>query len=198
MATISAGMPSSESVAVVETGWGSGCRAVGGSVGAVVGLQVSPGPVGVDVVGAAVRSLLELAGSSPSPIRAGAEVGSRVVGTGVVGDGVGAVVVGAVVGAVVGSGVGARVGAGVGGAVIGSGVGARVGAGVGGAVDGGCVPSDGQTTPSSQLPWAGNRDWSPSCAPQAQHGVQKYPGESDPAAYPSPQNRRCTVSATSG
>jgi hypothetical protein len=181
MATIPAGMPSSESVAVVETGWGSGCRAVGGSVGAVVGLQVSPGPVGVDVVGAAVRSLLELAGSSPSRIRAGAEVGSRVVGTGVVGDGVGAVVVGAVVGAVVGSGVGAG-----------------VGAGVGGTVDGGCVPSDGQTTPSSQLPWAGNRDWSPSCAPQAQHGVQKYPGESDPAAYPSPQNRRCTVSATSG
>ena len=121
----------------------------------------------------------------PSP-----SVGSRVVGTGVVGAGVGAVVVSAEVGAVV---VGAVVGA-----VVGSGVGARVGAGVGGTVDGGCDPSDGQTTPSSQLPWAGNRDWSPSCAPQAQHGVQKYPGESDPAAYPSPQNRRCTVSATSG
>lgn len=82
----------------------------------------------------------------------------------------------------------------VGAEVVGTGVGLEVGGGV----DGGCVRSDGHTTPSLQLPWAGSRVNSPICAPQAQHGVQKNPRDSDPRACPAPQNRRCTVSASSG
>ena len=38
----------------------------------------------------------------------------------------------------------------------------------------------GQVMPSVQLPVAGSRDWSPTRAPHAQHGVQKYPGAVDP------------------